>query len=160
MYKTRSPSQIPVAVFSRAEVEKYQKYANFAIKAEVVDSDPWSNTPPPKPRKTDIFSRVGYGITDRTERQYEQAKQSLNERVAKQPWLRNNPNEFKQTGRLYARLQAFKKDPSLVGKLAVGGVALGALGVAGAGVGGAMFLRRRRTKKGKVVLEQVRRKQG
>lgn len=45
------------------------------------------------------------------------------------------------------------KNPRLAGALALGGLA--AAGAAGAG--GAMFLRRRRTKKGKVVVEQVRR---
>ena len=155
MNKTRSPSLI--AIFYPIEVEKYQKYANFGIDVEVVDRDPWNGG---RPQKPNFFDRVGYRVEDHLSAQHQKASHVLNQKIKQNPGIRKNPAMWqqtaKQTSRLYDLKEAVRKNPRATGLLVSGVVGLGALGAAGAG--GAMFLRRRRTKKGKVVVERVRKK--
>lgn len=128
MNKTRSPSKYPIAVFSKAEIDKYQKYANFGIDVSVMtDDDPYYR------------SRVmGQNL-----------KNAAPE--APQPLAKYQPPP---KGGYGIKTDYLKKIP-LKGKLLLAAGA-GAAATA-AGVGGAMFIRRRRTKKGKIVVEQVRR---
>ena len=117
MYKTRSPSQIPVAVFSRAEVEKYQKYANFATTV-VPDSE--------------IPRNSGYA--------------SIQKYV---PVARKGGGRYK-IPKINVDIPEGGKGPAILAALGIASMAAGT-------AGHIMYLRRRRTKKGKVVVEQVRR---
>lgn len=128
MNKTRSPSNHPIAVFSKAEIDKYQKYANFGVDVSVMtDDDPYY-------RSRVMGQNLKNAAPD-----------------ASQPLARYQPAP---KGGYGIKTDYLKKIP-LKGKLLLAaGVGAAA---ATAGVGGAMFLRRRRTKKGKIVVEQVRR---
>lgn len=141
MYQQRNSYyqyQEPVAMFSMAEVEKYNKYekgdyAAFGLANAI-------KTP---------FRMVGGQAAKAVRGIANRAAQRLDDpRVTK---LGINAN--RRAKDLGGMAEWAEKNP---GKLGAG--LLGAAGVAGAaGTGGAMFLRRRRTKKGKVVVEQVRR---
>lgn len=160
--RSRSPCK-PVAVFATAEINKYQRYANFGIKTEVVDSDPWGGGYPKKPRGADIFDRVGNRVADWAEAPHQNAVKKVNdafrEQLKQNPRATIHPADAKKMTELYNRAQSFRRHSRSVGKLAVGGAAgLGLLAVGAAVAGGATFLRRRRTKKGKIVVENVRRK--
>jgi hypothetical protein len=153
-----------VPIFSQIEVNKYQKYANFGVKTEVVDSDPWGGGYPKKAKGADIFDRVGNRVADWAEAPHQNAVKKVNDALREQ--LKQNsratihPADAKKLTELYNRAESFRRHSRSVGKLAVGGAAgLGLLAAGAAVAGGATFMRRRRTKKGKIVVEQVRRKQ-
>lgn len=158
MNKTRSPSKHPIAVFSKAEIDKYQKYANFGIDVEVVDSDPWNGG---RPQKPNFFDRVGYKVEDYLHDRHQREVQILNQRVKQNPGIKHNPAVWervaKRTSRLYDIKEAVRRNPRAVGLMVSGIAGLGAAGAVGAGA--VTFIRRRRTKKGKIVVEQVRKRQ-
>jgi len=123
-----------VPTFSQIEVSKYQKYANFGIDVEVVTGN----------ESPDYF-RPSVGTGERLKNASPNA--SPNSQIAKyQPPPKGG----------YGVKTNIFRGVSPKGKLLLAAGA-GAL-AAGTGIGGAMFLRRRRTKKGKIVVEQVRRK--
>lgn len=120
--------------FSQIEVSKYQKYANFGIDVEVVTGN-----------ETPDYFRQSSGKRENFKSANPTA--SPNSQIAKyQPPPKGG----------YGVKTNIFRSASPKGKLLLAAGA-GAL-AAGTGIGGAMFLRRRRTKKGKIVVEQVRRK--
>lgn len=133
--RSRSPCK-PVAVFASAEVNKYQRYANFGIDVEVV----------PESKQNDFFGdrskRVGKGGGFKSA----DPDARPNSQIAKYQPTPKGGHGIK-TG--VFRGGSIRNQILLA---AGTGVALGAVGA------GAMFIRRRRTKKGKIVVENVRRK--
>ena len=120
--------------FSQIEVSKYQKYANFGIDVEVVTGN-----------ETPDYFRQSSGKRENFKSANPTA--SPNSQIAKyQPPPKGG----------YGVKTNIFRGASPKGKLLLAAGA-GAL-AAGTGIGGAMYLRRRRTKKGKIVVEQVRRK--
>lgn len=163
----------PVAMFSMAEVEKFDKYnqspnlANFAT-SKMLPGSGGTSAGSTKARWQRTSRNIGEGVRS-VGRGISGAAKSFASGAAA---IGSKPLDW--TGRRMGEA-AYKvgqmggdnvigkagkgaygmvsKNPRLAGALALGGLA--AAGAAGAG--GAMFLRRRRTKKGKVVVEQVRR---
>lgn len=128
--RSRSPCK-PVAVFATVEVNKYRRYANFAIpvsETEVVG---------------DILGEKIYG---------------KNLRNASPDYTPVSIAKYQPPpkGGYGVKTNVFGGMSPRNRLLLAAGAGIGA-GVA-AGVGGATFLRRRRTKKGKIVVENVRRK--
>lgn len=133
----------PMAMFSMAEVKKFDKYnqspdlANFAARKMLPGVGKTSGS-----GVKGVFRRVSQGASTAASR--------VGDAVAGGAYAgyrATGAEPFRKVG--YAAL----KNPRLAGAAVLGGLAA----AGAAGVGGAMFLRRRRTKKGKVVVEQVRR---
>lgn len=132
--RSRSPCK-PIAVFATAEINKYQRYANFGIDVEVVTGN-----------ETPDYFRQSSGKRENFKSAHPNS--SANSPIAKyQP-----PSK----GGYGVKTNIFRGLSPKSKLLLAAGAGIGT-GIA-AGVGGATFLRRRRTKKGKIVVENVRRK--
>ena len=127
----------PVAAFSIVEVRKFQNYANFGIDVEVVTGD----------EVPDYFHR---NVNDVRKSASPYASYQTRSGKINHPIVKYQPPP--EGG--YGIKTNFLRNLSTRNKVLL---AAGA-GIA-AGVGGVMFTRRRRTKNGKVVVEQVRKKQ-
>ena len=138
MYQQRNSYyqyQEPVAMFSMAEIEKYNKYekgdyAAFGLAGAV----------------TAPFRAIGYQAAKGMRNVADAAAGKLKTTMVG-PRVKMGVQKLGEAAD-WASMNTGKVGAGLVGA----GLTAGA-----AGAGGAMFLRRRRTKKGKVVVEQVRR---
>ena len=117
-----------IATFSQIEVKKYRKYANFGVGVDILtDDDPYYR------------SRVMGQNLKNADPDF------------KSPLVKYQPTP---KGGYGIKTDIFRGLSSKNKLLLAAGAGLTA---GAAGAAGAMFLRRRRTKKGKVVVEQVRR---
>lgn len=103
----------------------------------------------------DVFDWAGKKYLDRSSKNLDR----IGENLKNNPRYASDPRYVAKANRLYDIHMRQAKDPRLLGKMVVGIGGSAALGAAaiGVGIGGSMFMRRRRTKKGKIVVEQVRR---
>ena len=161
----------PVAMFSMAEIEKYNKYgdgdyAYFETRALPGKGGTSAGTNKARWQRTSASARgtfrsVRQGIGSAAKgfagsagsvagKPLDWTGRRMGEAAYKVGQM-GGDNVIGKAGK--GAYEMISKNPRLAGGLALGAAAA----TAAAGVGGAMFLRRRRTKKGKVVVEQVRR---